>query len=200
MAMSARERNLLILLGVIAVAALAWFLLFGGGGDEADNGAAPTPVTPPSPPPAAEPLPPDPGRRPPRTFAFFGGRDPFVPLVVAEEGAGGTGTAAAPTEPTDGETPTDGFEPTDGDQDGDGDGDGGGGGPVAMGGREVVLIDVFTRGGEQVVQVSVDGDTFVVGEGERFAGNFEVTSIEGTCATFLFGDESFTLCEGERPK
>jgi hypothetical protein len=161
MAMSARERNLLILLGVLAVAALAWFLLFGGGGD--DEEAAPTPVTPPSPPPTAEPVPQEPGRRPPRTFAFFGGRDP-------------------------------GFEPTDGDQDGDG------GGPVAMGGREVVLIDVFTRGGEQVVQVSVDGETFVVGEGERFAGNFEVTSIEGTCATFLFGDESFTLCEGERPK
>jgi hypothetical protein len=192
MEMSARERNLLILLGVIAVAGLAWFLLFGGGGD--DEEAAPTPVTPPSPPPTAEPVPPEPGRRPPRTFAFFGGRDPFVPLVVAEEGAGGTGTAAAPTEPTDGEVPTDGFEPTDGGQDGDG------AGPVAMGGREVVLIDVFTRGGEQVVQVSVDGETFVVDEGERFAGNFEVTSIEGTCATFLFGDESFTLCEGERPK
>jgi hypothetical protein len=192
MAMSARERNLLILLGVLAVAALAWFLLFGGGGD--DEEPSPTPVTPPSPLPTAEPVPQEPGRRPPRTFAFFGGRDPFVPLVVAEAGAAGTGTAAAPTEPTDGEAPTDGFEPTDGDQDGDG------GGPVSMGGREVVLIDVFTRGGEQVVQVSVDGETFVVGEGERFAGNFEVTSIEGTCATFLFGDESFTLCEGERPK
>jgi hypothetical protein len=69
-----------------------------------------------------------------------------------------------------------------------------------MGGRDVALIDIFTRGGEPVAQVSVDGQTFVVGEGDRFAGNFEVTSIEGTCATFLFGDESFTLCEGERPK
>jgi hypothetical protein len=196
MAMSARERNLLILLGVLAVAALAWFLLFGGGGD-AEEEAAPTPVTPPSPAPTAEPVPPaGPNRRPPRTFAFFGGRDPFVPLVVAEEGAGGTGTATAPTEPTDGETPADGFEPTNGDQDGDG----GGGAPVSMGGRDVQLIDVFTRNGEPVVQVSVDGETFVVGEGERFAGNFQVTNIEGTCATFLFGDESFTLCEGEAPK
>jgi hypothetical protein len=194
MAMSARERNLLIILGVIAVAALAWFLLFGGGGDEADDGAAPTPTTLPSPAPTAEPVPPaGPDRRPPRTFAFFGGRDPFVPLVVAEAGAGGTGTAAAPTEP-DGEAPTDGFEPTNGDQ------DGGAGAPVSMGGRDVVLVDVFTRAGEPVVQVSVDGETFVVGEGERFAGNFEVTNIEGTCATFLFGDESFTLCEGEAPK
>lgn len=193
MAMSARERNLLILLGVLAVAALTWFLLFGGGGD-ADETAAPTPVTPPSPPPTAEPAPEPPGRRPPRTFAFFGGRDPFVPLVIAEAGAGGTGTATAPTEPSDGETPSDGFEPTNGDQPGDD------GGPVSMGGREVVLIDIFTRNGQQVAQVSVDGQTYIVAEGERFAGNFEATNIEGTCATFLFGDESFTLCEGERPK
>ena len=194
MAMSARERNLLILLGVIVVGALGWFLLFGGGGD-AEEEAAPTPVTPPSPTPTAEPTPEAPGRRPPRTFAFFGGRDPFVPLVEAEAGAGGTGTATAPTEPTDGAPtdggPTDGFQPTNGDQDG---------GAVSMGGRDVQLIDVFTRNGEPVAQVSVDGQTFVVGEGERFAGNFEVTSIEGTCATFLFGDESFTLCEGEAPK
>jgi hypothetical protein len=195
MAMSARERNLLILVGVLAVGALAWFLLFGGGGD-AEEEAAPTPVTPPSPTPTAEPTPEAPGRRPPRTFAFFGGRDPFVPLVEAEAGAGGTGTATAPTEPTeptDGEPGDDGdaFEPTNGDD---------GGGPVSMGGREVVLIDIFTRGGEPVAQVSVDGQTFVVGEGDRFAGNFEVTSIEGPCATFLFGDESFTICEGERPK
>jgi hypothetical protein len=199
MAMSTRERTLLIIVGVLAVGALAWFLIFGGGGD-AEEDAAPTPVTPPSPPPTAEP-PELPVPRPPRTFAFFGGRDPFEPLVVAEAGAGGTGTAAAPTEPgedgapSDGETPSDGFQPTNGD-----DGDGGGGAPVSIGGREVVLIDIFTRGGESVAQVSVDGQTYVAGEEDRFAGNFEVTSIERTCATFLFGDESFTLCEGERPK
>jgi hypothetical protein len=198
MAMSARERNLLILVGVLAVGALAWFLFFGPGGGGDDEEAAPTPVTPPSPAPTAEPAPPGgPGRRPPRTFAFFGGRDPFVPLVVAEAGAAGTGTAEAPTEPADGEAPTDGapsdgFQPTNGDQNG--------GAPVAMGGRDVQLVDVFTRNGEPVVQVSVDGEAFVVGEGERFAGNFEVSNIEGTCATFLFGDESFTLCEGEVPK
>jgi hypothetical protein len=190
--MSGRERNLLILLGVVAVAALAWFLFFGpgGGGDEE---AAPTPVTPPSPPPTAEPAPPEgPGRRPPRTFAFFGGRDPFVPLVEAEV-TEGVGTGTGTTEPTDGGTPapTDGFQPTDGDQNR---------GPVSMGGRDVQLVDVFTQDGEPMVQVSVGGQTYVVGEGERFAGNFEVTDIAGTCATFLFGDESFTLCEGESPK
>jgi hypothetical protein len=190
---SARERNLLILLGVIAVGALAWFLFFGPGGGGDEQQAAPTPVTPPSPAPTAEPAPPGgPARRPPRTFAFFGGRDPFVPLVVAEAGAGGTGTAAAPTAPTDGETPADGFQPTDGAQNGRA--------PVTMGGRDVQLVDVFTQDGEQMVQVSVDGQTYVVGEGDRFAGNFEVTNIGGTCATFLFGDESFTLCEGDTPK
>jgi hypothetical protein len=35
--------------------------------------------------------------------------------------------------------------------------------------------------------------------GETFADNFELMSISGDCATFLFGDQSFTLCE-EAPK
>jgi hypothetical protein len=64
----------------------------------------------------------------------------------------------------------------------------------------VVVIDVFTQDGQEVVQVEVDGRTFTVGEGDTFAQNFQVVSISDTCATFLFGDESLTTCEGGRPK
>jgi hypothetical protein len=63
-----------------------------------------------------------------------------------------------------------------------------------------VVIDVFPRGGGEVVHVEVDGQTHTACEGERFAQNFQVVSIEGECATFLFGDENFTTCEGGRPK
>ena len=190
--MSNRERNLLIILGVIVVAAAAFVLLTRGG--EEPQQAAPAPPSPPQVAPPAEKPP-----KPPKTPTFFGGRDPFVPLVLAEVGGG-----EAPPLEEPGGGPTDGG-PTDG---GGGPTDGGVTPPqgpgeqpgVTVGGHTVVVIDVFTQGGQQVVQVEVDGQTFTVGEGDRFAKNFQVVSIEGTCATFLFGDESFQTCEGGRPK
>ncbi len=61
-------------------------------------------------------------------------------------------------------------------------------------------MDIFEQGGEQLVQVEIDGETFTVGEGEQFADNFRLVSVQGTCANMLFGDESFTLCEGGERK
>ncbi len=66
-----------------------------------------------------------------------------------------------------------------------------------MGGHTVALIDIFKDGGSQRAQVEVDGTVYTVGEGDRFADNFQVLSISGECATMLFGDDQFTLCEGE---
>jgi hypothetical protein len=34
-------------------------------------------------------------------------------------------------------------------------------------------------------------------EGETFADSFQLVSASGRCATMLFGDDQFTLCEGE---
>src|SRR6266508_3215924 len=68
----------------------------------------------------------------------------------------------------------------------------GGGQSTTMGGHTVVLLDIF-RGGTKV-QVEVDGTVFTVSVGERFAGNFRLVSISGSCARFVFGDEGFTLC------
>ena len=47
-----------------------------------------------------------------------------------------------------------------------------------------------------MVQVSVDGQLFnEIGIGDTFDnGRYELRSISGDCATFLYGDESFTLC------
>ena len=64
-----------------------------------------------------------------------------------------------------------------------------------VGGSTVVLLDIFERDGVTHVQVEVDGTVFDVVVGERFAGGrFELRSVGGNCATFLFGDEQFTLC------
>jgi len=184
--MSTRERNLLILLGVVAVAAAAFFLLTRGG--EAPQRAAPTPTA--SPPPTVTTPPPGPPpeeKVPPRAFGFFGGRDPFVPLVVAEAGAGGTGTTPAETAPDEPvETPPPDAEDEEAES-------------VVKGGDRVQVVDVFVKDGREVVQVSVGGTVYVVGEGDTFARNFKVVSIDDPCATFLLGDDQFTLCEpGEK--
>ena len=59
-----------------------------------------------------------------------------------------------------------------------------------------MLLSVFTNGGEPMVQVDVDGQVFNgIGIGDTFDnGRYELRSVSGDCATFVFGDESFTLC------
>jgi hypothetical protein len=64
-----------------------------------------------------------------------------------------------------------------------------------VGGSTVVLLDIFQRDGATRVQVEVDGTVFDVGIGDQFSGGrFELRSVANNCATFLFGDEQFTLC------
>lgn len=177
--MNQRERTMLIVLGVVAVLAGGFFLL--SGGEE-----APPPTTTPTfgPVPTAEPTVTGPPKLPP--LAIFGGRDPFFPLI--REDTSGDGSQP-PVSPTGSPGPSVSPAPSPS--------NGGNG----VGGHDVRVLDVFVRDGEELVQVEVDGDVFTVGEGDTFAGNFQVVSIDGRCATFLFGDEQFTLCEpGVRPK
>jgi hypothetical protein len=196
---------MLIFLVVLAAGAAVYFFLFVLGGEETAEQAAPTPAA--SPP----PVPAEPGTgvgeppaEPPRAVSFLGGRDPFVPLVVAAEGAGGAGTTTAETatEPTAttattgttgaGETggETTGGEPTEPATDGEQAGE------VSFTGRPVVLVDVATEGGQDVAEVEVEGDPMTVAEGQRFLRNYRLVSVSGRCARFLYGDESFSLCKG----
>lgn len=174
MALSARNRRALGLLAgvmVAAAAAGAYFFFFTGGGDQPQVAApvsqAPETTT-------KKPAKPNkPAKKRPPTFAFFGGRDPFVPLVTAETGGAGANTSGAINAV----------------------GGAGGGGQVqdstVVGGHNVSLINIS---GDNV-QVSVDGDVHTVQPGDQFEGNFELVSVSGGCANFLFGDQSFTLCE-----
>ena len=187
MALSPRDRRALIILGVLAAAAAGFFFLTRGAPPPEEEAVPPAP----SPPPAVTPSP-SPTGRPPR-FTFFSGRDPFLPLVVPPEAVG---EAPAGEPPAPGESPAppvveappgaeEGVTPE---------------GAATIGGHTVRVIDIFQQGGQQVVQVEVDGQTFTVSEGEEFSDNFRVESIQGTCASFLFGDEPFTLCEGGERK
>jgi hypothetical protein len=190
--MRRRERNLLIILGVIAVGAAGFFLFTMLGGEE-EQQAAPTPVASPPPTPATPGTEGgEPTAEPPQMFRFFGGRDPFVPLIVAEAGAGGVGAAPAATEGGGEAPPTEPVQPAPPGAEGQAQKQ-----TVTVDGKSVTLVDVVD---ENTVQVEVDGRAFTVDEGEEFAQNFEVASVSGNCARFLFGDESFTLCEGGAPK
>ena len=180
-----RERAMLILLGIVALLAVAFVLLVNTGGDD-DLSDIPAP----GPRPTATATPDEPApTTPPITDDQFEGRDPFQPLVVAGpddgggNGDGGTGNGDGGTgngDGTPGPTPTSTARPSDG-------GDS----------RRVTLLDIFTAGGERRATVQVDGEEFTVVEGETFADNFRLLELTQDCGTFVFGDERFTLCIGQ---
>jgi hypothetical protein len=45
-----------------------------------------------------------------------------------------------------------------------------------------------------MAQVTVNSNLYTVTVGQRFAQNFELVSVSGSCANFLHVEESFTLC------
>jgi hypothetical protein len=184
MALTARDRRTVTIGGIVVGVLLAGFLLFSflGGGEEPPPTAAP-PLTPgagsPSPSPGAG-VPP---------IQSFTGRDPFsVPPALSPSPSpttpGGTGSPS----PSNGGGGGDGSQTPSPTAPGDGS-------SQNVGGSTVVLLDIFQRDGATHAQVEVDGTVFDVVVGERFAGGrFELRSVAGNCATFLFGDERFTLC------
>ena len=199
MAMTPRDRRALMIFGAVAVAALvAYFLLLKPGGGEGAQPAAQGPTvtkSSPAPAPSAGKKHKEkdhaPRRSRPPALPPVGGHDPFSPLVNASAG-GGTSPppSGSTTPPPSGSTsppptvsPPGSPPPTPG-----------GGTSTKVGGHTVVLLDIFSRDGEQKAQISVDGDVSVVSEGERFHGNFELVSIAGDCARMLYGDQSFILC------
>jgi hypothetical protein len=179
MALSERDRRTVTIGGSVVGVLLAGFVLFSvlGGGEE------PFPPIPDTPPPTSSPSPPPDGGPPIQSFT---GRDPFSvppalspsPLPTAPGPSGGP--SGSPSVGPSG-TPSPTAPGNDSSQN--------------VGGSTVVLLDIFERDGATRAQVEVDGTVFDVGIGDQFAGGrFELRSVAGNCASFLFGDESFTLC------
>jgi hypothetical protein len=116
------------------------------------------------------------------------GSEPLVDTSAG--GTGGTGTADTAGTNTGGSGGTGGGTGT------------GGSDTIGQGGRNVEghtvrLVDIFTENGRERAQVQVDGTVYTVDEGEVFADSFQLLSISGDCATMLYGDDQFTICEGE---
>jgi hypothetical protein len=171
-------------LGGVIVLLLAFSLFAGGGSEEVPSPGPVLPTTPPAP--TSESPSPTPSASP---VIVFAGRDPFaIPSVLASSTVSPTVSGATPTSTSPGSSPTSPaptttppITPS-------------GGTSKDVGGRTVVILDTFARGGAEKAQVEVDGTVYTVAEGDRFAGRYELVSISGNCGDFLYGEESFTLC------
>lgn len=129
------------------------------------------------------------------TFQVFLSRDPFEPVlpeIVSGGGGGGDGNGGP------------------GDPGGPGGGDGGNGGTgsdplcedagaqATCEGLTVTLIDVIDDQNGPRIIVQVEDTLYEVTVGSVFAGSFRVLAITPPCADLLFGDDTFTLCQGDR--
>lgn len=194
MPMTARDRRTLIIGGIVLGVMLVGYLLLnvvlGGGGDDTGGAALPPISVGPS---AATGTPTQAPTTTGSPVVNFTGRDPFsipgalvvttVPPTSITTSPGSTVSPTYTVSPSTTVSPT--TTPT----------QPGGGSSITVGGHTVVLLDTFTSGGGEVAQVEVDGKVYSVSEGETFSqGRFELVSISGDCATFLYGDEQFTLC------
>lgn len=192
-----RNRRLVVLAGAAAVVILALVvlpgLLFGGGGGEGETSFTLPPGIP-------NPTTTVPGGAPAETFEEFTDKNPFAPLV--ETGAPAAGTPASTPGGTvppavDDTVPAGGGEP--------------GGEPVgttlttaprppARQPDRVSLLEVFSDAGGQVVaSVRVNDTSYQVAEGDEFATSYRVLDLDvrTRCGSFLFGDDRFSLCEGD---
>jgi hypothetical protein len=108
----------------------------------------------------------------------------FPPVTTTFPPVTTTSTFPPPPPPTTTTTPPPG---------GGGDGGERPGNKILIGGHDVKLIMV--AGGGEKLDVAVDGKVYTVEPGATFDDNFKLVKIDGQCATFLFGDQSFELCK-----
>jgi hypothetical protein len=185
------SRPLLIVVGLVAIAAVAYLLLASGQSedvaavDPAAPGISSEPAVPPAEPAeptetsseieAVEP-----------TFDVFSARDPFDQLVAnttGTDGSVGTTTPTSTTTPAPDTTPT---APSDDRA------------QTTVGTTTIRLDEVFRQDGTDKVLVQVNSDGYEAAEDETVAENLTVLDIEDSCATMRFEDTRFILCEGEQ--
>lgn len=139
------------------------------------------------------------GAAPTETFEVFATKNPFLPLRTTGTGTAGatgtSGTTGGATTGTGTSTGTSGGTGTTGTSTGTG----GTGTVEPRRSDRVALLDVFVEDGEVVANVRVNDTVHKVGEGDTFATSYTVLSLSQAdgCGRFMFGDDTFRLCEGE---
>ena len=216
MQITPRDKKILQIAGVALPLLLLvyFFVLKPDGGEDLASPSGPTGITGstgvPTESPSVTPSPTPRETLPPVSLA--GSRDPFSIPPGLELTTGGsvsptttaapgttttipTTTFAPPTTSTFTTPPTTTTQTTTSPPGGGGGGDGGDhpGNKILIGGHDVKLISVAGSGKE--LDVQVDGKVYTVEPGATFDDNFKLVRIDGKCAKFLFGDQSFELCE-----
>lgn len=188
--------------GALAVAMLGYFVVLPAfSGDSAD--AAPATAIRKTQPkgsaadkkaPAAKPAAKKPVTQP-ASYNDVASRDnPFHPLYIPPQkravpvSTAGPGTGPAPAAPGTG-TGTTTTPPT---------GAGSGSGSNAsVGGQRVALMTVYGKDGVQYAQTKVGDVVYTPKVGQVFAVSYKLLATSGKSATFLYGDEQFTLSVGQ---
>src|SRR3954447_4674907 len=106
----------------------------------------------------------------PSTFDSVLARDPFRPLYAPPPPpaiVGTTGTTATTTA------------------------------TAASSSQPVTLVKVYSKSGKSYAQTKVGNTVFTTTAGQTFAGTFRLLSTHGTAATYVQGDEQFSLSVGQ---
>ena len=185
------SRPLLIVVGLVAIAAVAYLLLASGQSEDvaAVDPAASDIASEPAVPPAelAEPTETSSEIEAVEpTFDVFSARDPFEQLVSNTNGTDGSVGTTTPTSTTTPATDTTPTTPSDD------------GAQTTVGTTTIRLDEVFRQDGTDKVLVQVNSDGYEAAEDETVAGNLTVLDIADSCATMRFEDTRFILCEGEQ--
>jgi hypothetical protein len=188
--------------GALAVAVLGYFVvvpMLSGGGDEAPSvtGHRKPAVTAADAKATAAKAAAKPAAKPavqPASYNDVSARqDPFKPLVVEPVEAP---VAAPPAEGTGTGTGTGAVPPVEGTTSGSTSG-GTSTGSTSVGGMRVALVTVYAKDGKQYAQTKVGDKVYTPLVGEVFAGTYKLLATNGKTATYLFGDEQFSLSEGQ---
>lgn len=70
--------------------------------------------------------------------------------------------------------------------------------PTGLAAREVELVDTLTRDGEPRALIAVNGRGYEVAEGQTFAHDFRLVSLDPPCATLTYTGQRFLLCKGDK--
>jgi hypothetical protein len=134
------------------------------------------------------------------SYEVFLARDPFEPVIPEAQPAAAGPTTSPTTSPTAAPTTSPTSSPTSPTSSPTTSPAPGGcvtGQAVSCDGQTVSLVDVFTEDGVASAVVQVNDTLYEVAANEVFADSYRVLSIEPPCVTLQYGDDRFSLCEGE---
>lgn len=115
------------------------------------------------------------------------GRDPFTPLVSPSAAPTPTPSPSASSAPAASSGTTTGSPAVSSARSG----------AAPAGTTQVALVGIVEISGKPAARTAVNGQPYTSAVGQIFDTDYQVQSISGSCATYLYGDAQFALCSGQ---